>query len=324
MKRRALIGSLGATVFGSGTALTQQSGPAVGLLSSTRIPDWGMTAISKGLAEEGFVDGRNVTIVSRSAEGEVDRLPALATDLAERKVSVILTTGGLLPTRAARAVTATIPIVFAYGGDPVADGLVTSLNRPGWNVTGATFIGASLSSKRLELLRELVPRANEVALLVNPRNALAESQIADTQAAARALGLNLHVLNATTAGDLDEAFRKLAQLKADVLLVGVDPTFGFLLARQLAELTTRSRLPTMFDARPTVELGGLISYGAVIADTWRQAGLYVGRILKGAKVADLPVLQPTKFELVINLKTARAMGLEVPQKLLLAADDVIE
>lgn len=324
MKRRALIGSLGAAAFGSGTVRAQQSRPTLGLLSPASIPAWGVTAIYKGLAEEGFVDGRNLTIISRSAEGEVDRLPALATDLSEQKVSVILATGGPLPTRAAKAVTTTIPIVFAYGGDPVADGLVASLNRPGGNVTGATFIGASLSSKRLEFLREFAPRATEVALLINPRNTLAESQIADTQAAAKALGLNLHVLNASTAGELDDVFLKLAQLKADVLLVGVDPTFGFLLARQLAERTTRSRLPTMFDARPTVELGGLISYGAVIADTWRQAGLYAGRILKGAKVADLPVLQPTKFELVINLRTAKVMGLEVPRKLLLAADDVIE
>lgn len=324
MKRRALIGSLGAAALGSGTARAQQSRPTLGLLSSTNIPHWGVTAIYKGLAEEGFVDGRNLTIINRNAEGELDRLPALAADLSEQKASVILATGGPLPIRAAKAATTTIPIVFAYGGDPVADGLVASLNRPGGNVTGATFIGASLSSKRLELLREIVPRATEVALLVNLRNTLAESQIADTQAAAKALGLNLHVLNASTAGELDEVFLKLAQLKADVLLVGVDPTFGFLLAGQLVELTTRSRLPTMFDARPTVELGGLISYGAVIADTWRQAGLYVGRILKGARVADLPVLQPTKFELVINLKTAKTMGLEVPQKLLLAADDVIE
>lgn len=324
MKRRALIGSLGAAAFGSSAVRAQPSRPTLGLLSLTSIPNWGVTAIHNGLAEEGFVDGRNATIIHRSAEGEVDRLRALATDLVEQKVSVILATGGPLPIRAAKVATTTTPIVFAYGGDPVADGLVASLNRPGGNVTGVTFIGASLSSKRLELLCELAPHATEVALLINPRNTLAESQIADTQAAAKALGLNLHVLTASAAGELDEVFRKLAQLKADVLLVGVDPTFGLLLARQLAELTTRSRLPAMFDARPTVELGGLISYGAVISDTWRQAGVYVGRILKGAKVPDLPVLQPTKFELVINLKTARAMGLEVPQKLLLAADDVIE
>src|SRR5471030_194813 len=286
MKRRTFFGLTGAAAWPAG-AWAQQPAPTLGLLSSANVA-WGVAAIQKGLGEEGFVDGRNLTIVSRAADGQLDRLPALAADLVEQKVSVLLASGGPLPARAAKAATATIPIVFAYGGDPVADGLVASLNRPGANVTGVTFIGASLSSKKLELLREIVPRATEVGLLVNPANTLAEGQIADTQAAAKVLGLNLHVVNASNAGEADEAFRKLAQIKVDGLVLSVDPIFGILLAGQLVELTTRYRIPTMFYGREEVELGGLICYGAVIADTWQQAGIYVGRILKGVKTADLP------------------------------------
>jgi putative tryptophan/tyrosine transport system substrate-binding protein len=323
MKRRSFVGLAGTAAVWPTGAWAQQPLPTIGLLSWANVA-WGVAAIQTGLGEEGFVDGRNLTIVSRGADSQSDRLPALAADLVTQKVSVILATGGPLPARAAKAATTTIPIVFAYGGDPVADGLVASLNRPAANVTGVTFIGASLSSKKLELLREIVPRASEVGLLVNPKNTLAEGQIADTQAAAKALGLNLQVVSASNASEVDEAFKKLAQLKVDMLVLSVDPTFGILLAGQLVELAARYKIPNMFYGRAEVELGGLISYGAVIADTWRQAGIYVGRILKGAKPTDLPVLQPTKFELVVNLKTAKALGLTISESFLLRADEVIE
>jgi putative ABC transport system substrate-binding protein len=276
------------------------------------------------LGEAGYVEGRNLTIVSRAAEGQPDRLPAMAADLVNARVAAILAGGGPLPTRAAKAATTTIPIVFAYGGDPVADGLVTSISRPEGNVTGATFIGASLTAKRLELLRELVPGATAVALLVNPGNTLAKGQTEDAAAAAKTLGLSLRVINASNAGEMDEAFATMGRLKVDLAIVGVDPTFGFLLRDQIIALAARYRIPAMFDARVQVEAGGLIGYGPVLPETWRQAGGYVGRILKGTKPSDLPILQPTRFELVINLKTAKALGLDVPPGLLARTDDVIE
>jgi putative ABC transport system substrate-binding protein len=270
------------------------------------------------------VEGRNLTIVYRAAEGQADRLPAMAAELVNARVAAILATGGPLPARAAKAATTTIPIVFAYGGDPVADGLVKSIGRPEGNVTGATFIGASLTAKRLEVMRELVPRATDAALLVNPKNTLAKGQADDAAAAAKTLGLSLHVINASNAGEMDEAFATMDGLKVGGAIVGVDPTFGFILRDQIVALSLRYRIPTMGEARIQVEAGGLLSYGPVLPDTWRQAGGYVGRILKGAKPSDLPILQPTRFELVINLRTAKALGLDVPPKLLAIADDVIE
>jgi putative ABC transport system substrate-binding protein len=329
MRRRGFIGLAGSAVAWPAEARAQQApgvGPSIGLLSSQDIADWAIGAIRKGLGEAGYVEGRNLTIVYRAAEGQADRLPAMAADLVNARVAAILATGGPLPTRAAKAATTTIPIVFAYGGDPVADGLVSSINRPEANVTGATFIGASLGAKRLELLRELVPRATDVALLVNPKNTLAKGQVEDATAAAKTLGLRLHVINASSAGEMDEAFATMDRLKVDLAVVGVDPTFGFILRDQIVALSTRYRIPTTGDSatRAQVEAGGLISYGPVLPETWRQAGGYVGRILKGDKPSDLPILQPTRFELVINLKTAKALGLDVPPRLLAIADDVIE
>jgi putative tryptophan/tyrosine transport system substrate-binding protein len=327
VKRRIFVGLIGGAAVWPLAARAQQTpavGPTIGVLSSQDIADWIIGSVRQGLGEAGFVEGRNLTIVYRAAEGQPDRLPAMAADLVNARVAAILAGGGPLPTRAAKAATTTIPIVFAYGGDPVADGLVTSISRPEGNVTGATFIGASLTAKRLELLRELVPRATAVALLVNPKNTLAKSQAEDAAAAAKTLGLSLRVINANNAGEMDDAFATMGRLKVDLAIVGVDPTFGFLLRDQIIALAARYRIPTMSQARAQVEAGGLISYGPVLPETWRQAGSYVGRILKGAKPSDLPILQPTRFELVINLKTAKALGLDVPAGLLARADDVIE
>jgi len=305
-------------------AAAQQPKPKMGLLTSANVENWSIDAIHQGLKETGFVDGQNLTILPRAANGQVDKLPALAADLIAARVSVIFATGGPVPARTARAATSTIPIVFAYGGDPVADGLVTSLNRPGGNITGATFIGASLSSKRLELLREMVPTATEIGFLVNPTNTIAAAQIEDMKKAIEALHLHLHVVNASTASEMDDAFKTLSEKKVAVLVIGVDPTFGFLLAEQIIALSARYKIPAMFDARVQVERGGLISYGSVITDTWRQAAIYVGRILKGERPQNLPILQPTRFETVINLKTAKALGLTVPPRLQAMADDTIE
>ena len=300
--------------------------PTIGVLSSQDIADWMIAGFRKGLAETGYEEGRNLTVIYRAAEGQADRLPGMAADLIKARVAAILATGGPLPARAAKAATATIPIVFAYGGDPVADGLVASFNRPGANVTGATFIGTSLTAKKLELLHELVPRATNAALLVNPKNTLAKGQIEDAGAAAKTLDLRLHVLEASSAVELAEAFATMDRLKVDLTVVGVDPTFGFILRDQIVALSARYRIPTMGDAatRAQVEAGGLMSYGPVLPDTWRQAGGYVGRILKGDKPSDLPILQPTRFETIINLRTAKSLGLDVPARLLSMADDVIE
>ena len=323
MRRRefiALVGGAAACPFATNA---QQPMPTIGLLTPSNLPEWAVSGIRKGLDEAGYTEGRNLTVLYRSAEGQFDRLPALAGELVNRQVSVILATGSPVPARAAKAATTNIPIVFAYGGDPVGDGLVASFNRPGGNVTGATFIGAALTAKRLELLRDIAPRIVDVALLVNPKSTLAENQIKDANAAAPLLGLRIHVINGTSDSEIDEAFATMDRLKVDALLVSTDPAFGFI-QKQLSDLASRYRIPTMYNSRGYVEAGGLISYGANLADTWRQASLYVGRILKGEKPSDLPVVQPTKFETIISIKMAKALGLEVPQKLLFTADEVIE
>ncbi len=284
-------------------------------------------ALRKGLDEKGYVEGRNLTIIYRAAEGQTAQLPAMAADLVDARVSVICAMGGPLPTRAAKAATTTIPIVFAYGGDPVADGLVTSISRPKANVTGATFIGASMTAKQLELLHELLPRATDVALLVNPKGTLAKGEVEDATVASKTLGLRLHVIDASSVREIDEAFATMDRLKVEMLAIGVDPMFGFTLRDQIAALASRYRIPTTGDAATLAqfEAGGLlISYGPVIPDTWRQAGGYVGRILKGDKPSDLAILQPTRFELAINLKTAKALGLTVPLSMIARADEVIE
>jgi putative tryptophan/tyrosine transport system substrate-binding protein len=324
MNRRRFVGLLGGAVPWWAVARAQQAMPSIGFLTASKLPDWAMGAARKGLGEAGYEEGRNLIIVYRSAEGQTDRLAALAADLIENQVSVILASGGPIPARVAKSATTTIPIVFAYGGDPVADGLVASFNRPGGNVTGATFIGSPLSAKRLELLRAIMPRTADVALLVNPKGTLAESQIEDARAAVKALGQDLHVIDAGSKGEIDDAFEKMGRLKVGALLVGTDPLFAFLLRDQIVALASRYRIPAAYDSRSYVEAGGLISYGTNLSDTWRQAGVYVGRILKGEKPADLPVIQEARYEMVINLEAAKALGLAFSPGMLATADDVIE
>jgi putative ABC transport system substrate-binding protein len=297
--------------------------PVIGLLTATPQRDDQLRALQQGLSEGGYVEGRNLAIIYRSADNQYDRLPALAVDLVARQVSVILALGSPVPARAAMAATKTIPIVFAYGGDPVSDNLVASFNRPGGNITGVTMLAATLAAKLLELLREIVPQVTDVALLVDPKSTLAEIQIKDARAAAHILGQRLHVVNASSEKEIDAAFAAINQMKAGALLVGVSPVFN-LLRDQLAALAARYKIPTMYPNRDYPMAGGLMSYGASMKDTWRQAGVYVSRILKGAKPADFPVVQPTKFELVINLKTAKMLGLAIPDKMMALADEVIE
>jgi putative tryptophan/tyrosine transport system substrate-binding protein len=325
MRRRDFIAALGgAAAAWPLAARAQQAMATIGLLTSLDLAEWATKAVRKGLDETGYVEGRNLTIISRSAEGQFDRLPALAADLVNSQVAVILATGSPVPARTAKAATTTIPIVFAYGGDPVADGLVASFNRPGGNVTGATFSGSALVAKRMELLREIVPQANDVALLVNPEGTLAEAQVRDATAASQTLGLRLHVLNVSTESELDEAFAEMSRLKVGAFIVSTDPFFGFLGRDRLVTLAARYKIPSIYNARVEVGTGGLASYGANLEDTWRQAGVYIGRILKGEKPSDLPVMQPTRFEMVINLKVAKALGLDISPTLLSRADEVIE
>jgi putative tryptophan/tyrosine transport system substrate-binding protein len=328
MRRREFVGLVAGAMTGPVVALAQQPAPGpapvIGYLTSTTLADWAVAATRKGLDEAGYVEGRNLTVLYRSADGQFDRLPALAADLVSRQVSVIFAAGSPVPARAAKAATTTIPIVFAYGGDPVADGLVASFNRPGGNVTGATFLGSALTGKRMELLHEIVPRAVDVALLVNPNGTLAEGQIENAQAATRALGLRLHVINGGDEGEIDDAFATMSRLKVGALLISTDPMLGFARRDQLVALASRYRIPTMYDSRPAAAGGGLISYGTTLSDTWRDAGLYVGRILKGEKPSALPIIQSSKFEMIINLGTAKTLGLDIPSRLLATADDVIE
>jgi putative tryptophan/tyrosine transport system substrate-binding protein len=282
-----------------------------------------LAAFRQGLQEAGYREGQNVAIEYRWADGQNERLPALAADLVRHQVTVIFTPSSTNAARAAKSATTTIPIVFETGVDPVTAGLVTSLSRPNGNVTGVTSLNVGVGQKRLEVLRELLPTAMVVAALINPINVTAETATRDLQAAARSLGLQLHILHASSEGDFDVAFATLAQLRADGLVVSQDPFF-IGRSEQLVDLTLRRRVATMFSSRDFVVAGGLMSYGGSVAESHRQTGIYVGRILNGEKPADLPVMQPTKFELVINLQTARALGLTVPQTLLVAADEVIE
>jgi putative ABC transport system substrate-binding protein len=275
------------------------------------------------LGEVGYIEGKNLTIEYRWAEGRYDRLAALAADLVGRQVAVIAATGGEASGLAAKAATATIPIVFTMGGDPVELGLVASLNKPGGNVTGVTFIVGDIGTKRLELLRQLVPKATAIAMLVNPSYPATSAEVRDVQAGARSLGLEIKLLNASTGREIDAALATFVRERPDALFVGGDP---FLLGQrnQLVLLAARHTVPTTYPQREYVDAGGLMSYGTSVPNGYRQAGVYTGRILRGAKPAELPVLQPTKLELVINLKTANALGLNVPDKLLALADEVIE
>jgi putative ABC transport system substrate-binding protein len=280
-------------------------------------------AFRKGLNETGYVEGENVTVEYHWLAGQYDRLPALVADLVRRQVAVIVTPG-MVPTRAAKTATATIPIVFSIGDDPVQLGLVASLARPGANATGINFFTQEVVPKRLRLLHDLLPKAVRVAVLLNPGNpSVAEATLREVQEAAPAIGLQIQVLNASTIGEIDAAFAILARERPDALLVAAD---AFFLDRrmQFATLAARDRIPAAYGVREFAEAGGLMSYGTNIADAIRQVGIYTGRILKGAKPADLPVVQSTKFEFVINLQTARALGIEVPPALLSIADEVIE
>ena len=288
--------------------------PVIGFLDPTS-PDPNadrMRAFRQGLKNTGYVEGENVAIEYRWAENQIDRLPALAAELVRRKVAVITTIGGATPAFAAKAATTTIPIVFIVAEDPVRLGLVASLARPGGNLTGINFFNAELVAKRLELLRELVPAATRVAVLVNPANAATtETTLRDVEAAARAMGLQIQVLNASTNREIDAAFATLARERPDALFVGGDAFFTIRRV-QLAQLATLHKIPAIYASREHAEAGGLLSYGTSFPDTYRQLGVYTGRILKGAKPADLPVVQASKFELVINAQTARMLGLTVP------------
>jgi len=276
------------------------------------------------LQEAGYVEGQNVAIEYRWAEGQYDRLPELASDLVRRQVAIIAATGGSVSAMAAKAITGTIPIVFTSGGDPVRMGLVASINRPGGNVTGVSLFTSTLAAKRLALLHELVPTATVIAMLVNPTNPNAEPDTKEVETAARTTGLQLVVLRASNESDLDKVFGTMSQHKVGAVIVGADPLFDNNARDRMVALAAHHALPAIYDWRDVAVAGGLVSYGSNLADGYRLAGIYTGRILKGEKPADLPVLQPTKFELVINLKTAKALGLTVPQTLQVAADEVIE
>jgi ABC-type uncharacterized transport system substrate-binding protein len=281
-------------------------------------------AFRQGLKDTGIVEGENVMIEYRWAENQIDRLPALAADLARKRVAVIVATGGTAPAIAAKAATTTIPIVFAIPEDPVRLGLVASLSRPGGNLTGVNLFVGELVPKRLELLRELVPAMTRVAIFVNPANpARAELQAREAESAGRAMGLRIQIFNAGTGHEINTAFATLARERPDALFVSPDP-FYVIRRVQLATLAARHAIPTSFSTRDPVDAGGLMSYGTNVLDAYRQAGVYTGRVLKGAKPADLPIVQSSKFELVINAQTALMLGLTVPPTLLSTADEVIE
>jgi putative ABC transport system substrate-binding protein len=300
--------------------------PVIGFinLSSADASAGKAAAFRRGLGELGYVDNQNVAIEYHWLEGQSNRLPALVADLVRRRVAVIATPGILTAATAAKAATATIPIVFGVGDDPVRLGLVDSLARPGGNATGINFFAQEVDAKRLGLLHQLVPKAVRVAVLLNPVNSpVAETTLREVQKAARTMGLQIHVLNAGTNREIDAAFATLARERPDALFVAAD---GFFVSRrvQIATLTARDRIPAVYGERDFVAAGGLMSYGTDIVDSFRQVGVYTGKILKGAKPSDLPVVQSTKFELVINLTTARALGLAIPEALLATADEVIQ
>jgi putative tryptophan/tyrosine transport system substrate-binding protein len=324
MNRRELLLLLGGAMTAARAVRAQQKAmPVIGFLGSSSPGPSAqfVVAFHQGLSETGYVEGQNVAIEYRWAEGRYDELPALAADLVGRKVDLIV--GNAATALAAKSATSTIPIVFVSGIDPVGAGLVASLARPAGNLTGFSFLSIELVPKRFELVSELVPQAGVIALLVDPNSSGAERMMRDVQEAARAKGVLLHVLRASTESEIDAAFATLVQVQAGALVVGADPFFNSR-REQLVALAARHAVPAIYELRESVVAGGLISYGTSVTAVFRQLGIYAGRILKGAKPADLPVQQPTTFELVVNLKTAKTLGLTVPQMILAGADEVIE
>jgi putative tryptophan/tyrosine transport system substrate-binding protein len=326
MRRREFIVTLGSAAAWPLAARAQQPAmPVIGFLNGQSAQAFApvVTSFRRGLNEAGYVEGQNVAIEYRWAEGRLDRLPPLAADLVRRQVAVIAATGGNNSALVAMAATSTIPIVFTSNDDPVRRGFVASINRPGGNVTGVSWFGAELGPKRLGLLHELVPNATIVALLINPDNPESARQPAELQETARAMGLQLVVLTASTAGDIDTAFTAMVQNRVGALLVGSDP---FMLHRreQIVALAAQHAIPTIYSSREMVGADGLMSYGNSLVEVYRRAGIQTARILKGAKPSDLPVDQAIKFELIINLKTAKALGLDVPMRLPMQVDEVIE
>jgi len=327
MRRREFIAMLGgvAVAWPHAARAQQARMPVIGYLGagSPRPLRDQLAALYRGLKETGYIEGQNVTIEYRWAEGQYERLSGLAAELVQRQVTAIVATGGTTSALAAKAATTTIPIVFTSGTDPIEAGLVASLNRPGGNITGVTFFSDVLDAKRLELLHELVPNVGLIALLVNPNNTRVEAQLRDTQEAAARLGIRLIVLNASNEPEIDTSFAILVREGARALLVASD-AFFYSRHNQLVALAARHAVPAIYQLREFTAAGGLMSYGASLAEVYHQAGVYTGRILKGEKPADLPVIQSTKFELVINLKTAKALGVAVSNAIQLLADEVIE
>jgi ABC-type uncharacterized transport system substrate-binding protein len=325
MRRREFITLLGGVAVWPVAGRAQQPIPVIGFLSSALPTESAhmVAAFRQGLRETGHIEGQNVLIEFHWAGGEYDRLPSLAADLVRRQVTVIAAVGGSMSAIAARAATNTIPVVFSTGGDPVQQGLVASLNRPGSNITGVSVLTAALAAKRLEILREVVPNADMIGLLVNPKGTAAEPQLLDVQEAARAIGQQVRVFYGSNDREVETAFAALVQARIGALIVAADPFFN---SRRdsLVALAARHSIPAIYEWREFAEAGGLMSYGTSLPDAYRQVGVYAGRILKGAKPADLPVLQSTKVEFVINLKTARALGLTFPLPLSGRADAVIE
>jgi len=325
LRRRQFITLLGgAAAAWPLAARAQQAMPVIGFLDGQSFDLHLMTAFRQALKDAGYIEGRNVTIYFRSADGQTDRLVTLAGDIIGRRVAVIVTTGGGAAALAAYAATTTISIVFVNGVDPVSSGLVMSLNRPGGNATGVYIFQQVLEGKRLGLLRELVPSAASIAVLLNPTNANFQTQLRGVQDAARDLGQQVSILSANTEREIDVAFATVAQSGARALLVGSDPLFFSSERDQVIALAARYAIPAIYEGREFATAGGLASYGTSLADAYRQAALYAGRILKGEKPADLPIVQPTKFEFVINMKTAKTLGLDVSPGLAASADEIVE
>jgi putative ABC transport system substrate-binding protein len=325
MRRREFIAGLGGAAAWPLAARAQNAMPVIGFLHSASPGPFAYEAgaFRQGLEETGFVEGQNVSIEYRWAQGQSDRLPALAADLVQRQVRVIAAIGGDLTALAAKAVTTTIPIVFVNGSDPIKSGLVTSINRPGGNITGVSLFAGTVDAKRLELLHQLVPQVSVVAVLNNPLIAETEARSKALADAAKSIGLELRFLNVSSEGDFDTAFTTIADQRIGAMFVSGGPFFESR-RDKLIPLAARYEIPAIYAWRELAVAGGLMSYGTSVPESSRQAGIYVGRILKGEKAADLPVLQPTKFVFVINLKTAKALGLTVPPQLLASADEVIE